>query len=49
MENRKEDVINKIIDNLSRRANTLFRNKNIERNLKHLELIGCNKEQLKER
>ncbi len=48
LDNRKEDIINKIIDNLSRRAYTFFRNKNIDRNFTHLQLIGCDKECLKE-
>ena len=40
---RKDDIINKIIDNLSTRACAFFKNNNIKRKIKHIELIGCNK------
>jgi hypothetical protein len=48
LNNRNDDIINKIIDNLSRRAYKFFRDKNIDRKTTHLELIGCDKECLKD-
>lgn len=45
---RKEDVIYKIIDNLSRRAYKFLKRYNIEKTITHLELIGCSSNELKE-
>lgn len=45
---RNEDIINKIIDNLSKRATKFFKKNNIKINITHMQLIGCSKELLKE-
>jgi hypothetical protein len=47
-EKRKDDPIYRIIDNLASRANAYLKNKNIERNLTHMQLIGCDAITLKE-
>ena len=45
---RKEDIIYRIIDNLSHRAYFCFSKSNIERKNTHMELIGCDPDVLKE-
>jgi len=45
---KRENHIDRIIDNLARRACCYFKKHNIDRNLSHLELIGCLKEKLEE-
>jgi len=45
---RKEDIIFKIISNLANRANNCLKKCNIKRNHTHMELIGCNQNELKE-
>jgi hypothetical protein len=43
---RYDDVINKIIDNLSKRACKFFKKYNIDIKLTHMQLIGSSKEEL---
>ena len=45
---RNEDVIYKIIDNLSRRAYKFLKRNNINKKITHLQLIGCSVDELKE-
>ena len=45
---RNVDVINKIIDNLSTRACGYFKKYDITREMTHMQLLGCNKKELKE-
>ena len=45
---RNEDVIYKIIDNLSRRAYKFLKKYNIIKNITHIQLIGCSVNELKE-
>jgi len=42
-----ENIIYKIINNLAHRATNYLKKKNIERKFTHMELIGCNQEELK--
>ena len=44
---RKEDIIYKIIDNLSRRAYKFLKKINMDINMTHMELIGCSSDELK--
>lgn len=44
---RHDDVIYKIIDNLSRRARYYLRKSNIQLKITHLQLIGCSSKTLK--
>ena len=44
---RYDDIINQIIDNLSKRATKSLKKYNIRRNYEHMELIGCSKEGLR--
>ena len=46
-EKRKIDIMDRIIDNLARRANVELKKKNIKRKLTHMQLIGCTKDELK--
>jgi len=48
IKNREEDVIYKIIDNLSRRARKFLLKNNLNKNMTHMELIGCTPMELKE-
>ena len=45
---RKEDIVYRIIDNLSKRATNCLKKEKFERNLTHMQLIGCDKDTLKE-
>ncbi len=45
---RNDDVIYKIIDNLSRRAYKFLKRYNIIKNITHMQLIGCSVDELKE-
>ena len=47
LEKRKEDVIYRIIDNITTRCRYYFNKKNIIRNIKYNDLIGCDKEILR--
>jgi len=48
IELKKEDIGNKLISNLVQRTYEVLKAKGIFRDLKHSEIIGCNKDELKE-
>lgn len=45
---RYEDIIYRIVDNMTRRTQAVFVKAGVKRPLTHLELLGCSYEQLKE-
>jgi len=44
---RKDDIINQIIDNLTKRLIMFLKKHNVKRELTHMQILGCDKEKLR--